>query len=51
MFTLRFSGGKATASLPAISRLPLVGASKPAMIRISVVLPQPLGPSSVRISP
>ncbi|MNQ95831.1 hypothetical protein D3C85_1114050 [compost metagenome] len=51
MFTLRFSGGRLVAFCPLIFSVPDVGSSNPAMIRIRVVLPQPLGPSSVRISP
>jgi hypothetical protein len=38
-------------SLPWIRMLPESGASKPAISRSVVVLPQPLGPSRVRISP
>src|SRR5690349_5249961 len=38
-------------SLPSLSSRPSVGASKPANIRRSVVLPEPDGPRSVRNSP
>ena len=38
-------------SLPSIAIRPESGTSRPAMLRSRVVLPQPLGPSSVRNSP
>lgn len=47
----RFSGGSFVTSCPAISIVPLVGDSSPAMQRSSVVLPQPDGPSSETNSP
>ena len=53
----RFSGGTlmrrlvATTTRPAISTSPALGFSKPATMRNVVVLPQPLGPSSVTTSP
>src|SRR5262249_35804760 len=37
--------------LPSTATAPLVGAVSPAMTRISVVLPQPLGPSTETNSP
>src|SRR4030095_9232042 len=41
----------ATTTRPAISTSPALGFSKPATMRKVVVLPQPLGPSSVTTSP
>jgi hypothetical protein len=38
-------------SSPSINTRPSLGRSKPAMIRRSVVLPQPDGPSNVSSSP
>src|SRR6516225_4411786 len=40
-----------TTSLPSINILPLVGSSKPAIIRRVVVLPEPDGPSIEKNSP
>src|SRR5205823_4630793 len=47
----RFSGGCLTTEAPRIRISPDVGASKPAMSMSVVVLPEPLGPSSVTNSP
>ena len=44
------SGGTPARSLPASGDAPAVGSSKPASMRISVVLPQPDGPSSEKNS-
>ncbi len=41
-------GGMDETGLPCMKISPLVGASKPAIIRSKVVFPQPLGPSIVR---
>src|SRR5580693_1852502 len=38
-------------SAPSMASVPALGASRPAIRRSSVVLPQPLGPSSEKISP
>ncbi len=43
----RFSGGVRVASWPSIRMRPDVGVAYPASMRSVVVLPQPLGPSSV----
>jgi hypothetical protein len=48
---LRFHGGSIVMSLPPRRTRPEVGAMKPAIIRSVVVLPQPLGPSSITNSP
>ena len=48
---LRLCGGRATTECPSIAMSPTVGVSKPAIIISVVVLPDPLGPSSVRNSP
>ena len=48
---LRRCGGMATTDLPSMAMSPPVGVSKPAIIIKVVVLPDPLGPSSVRNSP
>src|SRR5690606_30147963 len=45
------NGGLSPISTPSIKICPLVGVSKPAIIRSVVVLPHPLGPRSVRNSP
>jgi len=43
-FVGRRCGGTCVTSAPATRTVPAVACSKPAMIRRSVVLPQPLGP-------
>ena len=45
MFTGRRYGGTPARSRPPSVMVPSLGSSKPASIRISVVLPQPEGPS------
>ena len=50
MFTARLFGGTRAMSLPSSRIVPSLGVSKPASIRISVVLPQPDGPSSAKNS-
>ena len=50
MFTGRLFGGTGTMFLPASVISPSVGVSKPASIRISVVLPHPEGPSRAKNS-
>ena len=47
MLTSRSDAGRSVTSRPAMKTRPLVGASRPAIMRSVVVLPQPLGPSSV----
>ena len=47
----RLLGGTLATSRSPIITLPLVGYSKPEIMRSVVVLPQPEGPSSVTISP
>src|SRR5579885_3715626 len=47
----RLLAGRLVISSPSSRILPSVGVSKPAIMRRMVVLPQPLGPSSVRNSP
>src|SRR5262245_60556260 len=44
IFTFRRFGGRRTTELPRMRMSPAVGSSKPAIIRISVVLPEPDGP-------
>ena len=51
MFTGRLCGGTRVTSRPLRTTRPSVGRMNPAMIRSSVVLPQPEGPSSVTSSP
>src|SRR4051812_44679519 len=51
MAILRFAGATSFILTPSNSTSPAVGVSSPAMIRSVVVLPQPLGPSSVTNSP
>ncbi len=51
MFTLRLFGGSVVTSLPCSQTVPDVGSSKPAIIRMVVVLPQPDGPSIEKNSP
>ncbi len=51
MLTGRWCGGTAAISSPASRMRPSLGASKPASMRSSVVLPQPDGPSSAKNSP
>ena len=51
MLTGRSCGGICAMSLPSSRMRPSSGVSKPASIRSSVVLPQPLGPSSAKNSP
>ena len=48
---LRRFGGNSSMRLPPTVTEPEVWAMKPAMMRNSVVLPQPLGPSSATSSP
>jgi len=50
MLTGRRCGGTGAISLPSSRMRPSSGVSKPASIRNSVVLPQPLGPSSAKNS-
>src|SRR6266550_4815816 len=47
----RLCDGMFVTSAPEISTLPVEGSSKPAMIFKIVVLPEPLGPSSVTSAP
>ena len=51
MLTGRRLAGTSVMSVPAISTFPLSGMSRPAIIRSSVVLPQPELPSSEKNSP
>ncbi len=51
MLTGRWCGRTCAMSLPSSRMRPSSGVSKPASIRNSVVLPQPLGPSSAKNSP
>src|SRR5262245_7768142 len=51
MATLRARGGRSLTTIPPIRISPSVGCSRPAISRISVVLPQPDGPSRTRNSP
>src|SRR4051812_20444424 len=51
MLTGRRWGGTRVTSSPWMRIVPALGVSKPAIIRSSVVLPQPLGPSSANSSP
>src|SRR3954463_8746717 len=51
MLTSRLFGGTPTTFLPCRKTSPSVGSSKPAIMRIGVVLPQPGGPSSEKNSP
>ena len=51
MLTGRWCGSTCAISLPSSRMRPSSGVSKPASIRSSVVLPQPLGPSSAKNSP
>ena len=51
MFTSRLFGGAAVTSRPSSRTVPRVGSSKPAIIRIVVVLPHPDGPSMEKNSP
>src|SRR4051812_1062338 len=51
MLTGRLSGGSLVTSRPRSRIVPLVGSSKPPIIRSVVVLPQPDGPSSEKNSP
>src|SRR5690349_18212684 len=48
---LRFAGATSFILAPSNSTSPVDGVSSPAMMRSVVVLPQPLGPSSVTNSP
>ena len=50
MFTARRLGGTGAMSAPSSRIVPSVGASKPASMRIRVVLPQPEGPSRAKNS-
>ncbi len=47
----RFALGTSLTFAPSISRSPLEMSSRPAIIRISVDLPQPLGPTNTTNSP
>ncbi len=47
----RFSGGSRVTSSPSMVMTPLVGVSKPPIIRSSVDLPEPEGPSRQTSSP
>ena len=51
MLTSRFCAGRSVTSRPSSRILPVVGVSKPPIIRSSVDFPQPDGPSSVRNAP
>ena len=51
MATLRLPGGSLVTFRPPIASVPEVGASRPAIVRRSVVLPQPDGPSNAKNSP
>ncbi len=51
MLTGRWCGGTPAIGWPSMAIDPASGVSKPAMSRISVVLPQPEGPSSEKNSP
>ena len=51
MFIGRSYGGRPARSMPSSTMRPVVGVSKPASIRSSVLLPQPEGPSRAKISP
>jgi hypothetical protein len=51
MLTSRLCGGTFVTSVPCRYTVPAVGSSKPATIRIVVVLPQPEGPSREKNSP
>src|SRR3546814_14375118 len=51
MFTGRLFGGMPAISCPSMRIWPSLGSSKPAIMRSSVVLPQPEGPSSTKNSP
>ena len=51
MPVLRRQGGRFVTSMPPMRALPALGATKPAIIRKVVVLPQPDGPSSTTNSP
>ena len=51
MLTSRLFGETPVTSRPSRKTVPPVGSSKPAIIRIVVVLPQPDGPSSEKNSP
>src|SRR5918999_1865209 len=51
MATCRARGGSPLTTFPPIRTSPSVASSSPAMVRRSVVLPQPEGPSSTRYSP
>src|ERR1043165_2875597 len=51
MFTLRLCGGVYAMLVPSSRICPLLGCSKPAIIRSVVVLPHPDGPSMEKNSP
>ena len=51
MLTLRANGARLVTSSPPRKTFPDVGASKPAIIRSTVVLPDPDGPSIEKNSP
>ena len=47
----RFAGGSSFTRVPSIIRSPPLMSSRPAIMRISVDLPQPLGPTNTTNSP
>ncbi len=51
VLTFRRLGGRSVMSLPSSRTRPESGVSNPAQMRSNVVFPQPLGPSSEKISP
>src|SRR5215468_7559708 len=51
MAILRARGGSPVTTCPPIRTSPELGCSRPAIVRSSVVLPHPDGPSSTRYSP
>ena len=51
MLTCRLAGGTCVTSPPRSRMRPLLGSSKPAIMRSVVVLPQPDGPSMEKNSP
>ncbi len=51
MLVGRWLAGTPSIDLPSITTMPEVTSSNPAMVRKSVVLPQPDGPSSEKNSP
>ena len=51
ILTLRRFGGVPSTDLPLMRMSPVAGSSKPAIMRISVVLPQPDGPRMEKKEP